>query len=98
MIHRSIGSAKIGIWYFTGPFAMLSAYESRLTLRVLCCKYEFLKEEILGVKKVGSIPIFRSGIQFLHESTAYPKTIIYWTVNRNSVWNILRSYGYPVAE
>lgn len=77
---------------------MLSVYESRLTLRVLCCKYDFLKTELLGVKRVGSIPIFMSGIQFLHESSAHPQTIIFWTVNRNSLWSILCSYGYPVAE
>ena len=99
LIRRTIGGARIGVWFnATWPFAALSIYEYELTLRIFGYEYRFPKKELSGIEKVGCIPMFWSGIQLWHQSVVYPKTIIFWALNRNSLWNILRDHGYPVGK
>lgn len=70
----------ITIWQATWPFSTISIYTDRVVLKVTFKSVELKMSEITDIKRVGFIPIFADGVQFVHENNSIPQKVVFWSI------------------
>ena len=91
-----IGGARIGFLNATWPFARLSADGDAIALRLLIVKFTFPREKIRRLSRYRGF--MSTGLQVEHAVGHYPKFMLFWTFDFDTLKAELEALGYEVRD
>jgi hypothetical protein len=98
-IYSQVGGYRVGRNFWLAfnaswPFATLEIQAERLVLAGLWRRYDFPRASIIRLSEHHGL--FSSGLRIEHSIAAYPRLVVFWTRELQTLQEKLRANAFPV--